>query len=94
MANAEHHFVPAFLLREWQSGSDEKLTSFRWSRGQVVATRFKAKSVAKRRHLYSTGVAEGRPVKEVAAEMTTLTAEELDRLLDPRTMTEGGVRGR
>jgi fumarate hydratase, class II len=38
--------------------------------------------------------AEGRPVKEVAAEMTALTSEELDRLLDPRAMTEGGVKGR
>jgi fumarate hydratase class II len=37
---------------------------------------------------------EGRPVKEVAAEMTTLSAEALDRLLDPRAMTEGGVKGR
>jgi fumarate hydratase class II len=38
--------------------------------------------------------AEGRPVKDVAAEMTTLTSDELDRLLDPRAMTEGGVKGR
>jgi fumarate hydratase class II len=30
-------------------------------------------------------------VKHVAAEMTTLKAEELDRLLDPRAMTEGGI---
>ena len=37
--------------------------------------------------------AEGRPVKEVAAELTTLTAEELDRLLDPKAMTEGGLKG-
>jgi len=35
--------------------------------------------------------AEGRRVKEVAAEMTKLTSEELDRLLDPRHMTEGGI---
>jgi fumarate hydratase class II len=35
--------------------------------------------------------AEGRPVKEVAAEMTKLSAEELDRLLDPRAMTKGGI---
>jgi fumarate hydratase class II len=34
---------------------------------------------------------EGRPVKEVAAEMTALSAEELERLLDPRAMTEGGI---
>jgi len=31
--------------------------------------------------------AEGRPLKEVAAEMTDLKPEELDRLLDPRGMT-------
>ncbi len=35
--------------------------------------------------------AEGRRVKEVAAESTGLEAEELDRLLDPRKMTEGGI---
>jgi fumarate hydratase class II len=37
--------------------------------------------------------AEGRPVKEVAAEMTTLTGNELDRLLDPKAMTDGGLKG-
>jgi fumarate hydratase class II len=36
--------------------------------------------------------AQGRPVREVAAEMTTLSREELDRLLDPRQLTAGGVR--
>ncbi|HZD52062.1 MAG TPA: aspartate ammonia-lyase, partial [Woeseiaceae bacterium] len=36
--------------------------------------------------------AEGRPVKEVAREMTDLTDEELDRLLDPAALTEGGIR--
>ncbi len=35
--------------------------------------------------------AEGRPLKDVAAEMTDLSKEELDRILDPRSMTEGGV---
>jgi fumarate hydratase class II len=35
--------------------------------------------------------AEGRTVKEVAAEMTRFTPEELDRLLNPRAMTEGGI---
>jgi fumarate hydratase class II len=34
---------------------------------------------------------EGRPIKDVAAEMTTLSRQELDRLLDPRKMTEGGL---
>ena len=36
--------------------------------------------------------AEGRPVKEVAKELTDLTDEELDRLLDPAGLTEGGIK--
>ena len=35
---------------------------------------------------------EGRPVKDVAKEMTDLTDEELDRLLDPAGLTEGGIK--
>lgn len=34
---------------------------------------------------------EHRGVKEVALEMTDLSSEELDKLLDPRKLTEGGV---
>ena len=37
--------------------------------------------------------AEGRPVLEVAAEMTQLSADELRRLLDPKALTEGGIHG-
>ena len=36
--------------------------------------------------------AECRPVKEVALEMTDLSEEELDRLLDPAALTEGGIK--
>ncbi len=36
--------------------------------------------------------ASGRPVREVALEMTDLSEEELDRLLDPAALTEGGIR--
>ena len=36
--------------------------------------------------------AEGRPVKDVAREMTDLTDDELDRLLDPASLTEGGIK--
>jgi len=36
--------------------------------------------------------AEGRPVKDVAREMTDLTDEELDRLLDPADLTRGGIK--
>ncbi len=37
--------------------------------------------------------AEGRPILEVAAEMTHLSIDELRRLLDPNTLTEGGIHG-
>ena len=46
-----------------------------------------AAAIAKRAY------AEGRRVKEVAAEMTNLSAEELDRLLDPTALTEPGIKG-
>ena len=36
--------------------------------------------------------AEGRPVKDVARELTDLSDEELDRLLDPAALTEGGIK--
>jgi fumarate hydratase class II len=36
--------------------------------------------------------AEARPVKEVARELTDLSDEELDRLLDPASLTEGGIK--
>ena len=36
--------------------------------------------------------AEGRLLKDVALEKTSLTAAELDRLLDPRQLTEGGIQ--
>ena len=36
--------------------------------------------------------AEGRPVKAVARELTDLSDEELDRLLDPATLTKGGIQ--
>jgi len=45
----------------------------------------KAAQIAKKAY------AEGRSLKEVAAEMTNLSKEELDRLLDPKKMTEGGI---
>jgi fumarate hydratase class II len=46
-----------------------------------------AAAIAKRAY------AEGRRVREVAAEMTGLSTAELERLLDPRSLTEGGIKG-
>ena len=45
-----------------------------------------AAAIAKR------SLAEGRPIREVAAEMTGLDEQRLARLLDPAALTRGGVR--
>jgi len=37
--------------------------------------------------------AEGRPILDVAAEMTGLGRDELRALLDPKALTEGGIQG-
>ncbi len=37
--------------------------------------------------------AEGKPIREVAQKMTDLGAEELKKLLDPRDLTRGGIKG-
>jgi fumarate hydratase class II len=34
--------------------------------------------------------AQGRPIVDVAAEMTGLRRDELERLFDPKALTEGG----
>src|SRR5215467_14015282 len=36
---------------------------------------------------------EGRPIREVAAQMTDLPKDELARLLDPTELTRGGIKG-
>jgi fumarate hydratase class II len=37
--------------------------------------------------------AEGRPIREVAEQMTDLSRGELARLLDPAELTRGGIKG-
>jgi fumarate hydratase class II len=39
-----------------------------------------------------TAYADGRPLIDVAAEMTDLDRNELERLLDPAKLTEGGIQ--
>ena len=40
-----------------------------------------------------TAYREGRRVSDVAAEKTALSREEIDRLMDPRELTKGGIKG-
>lgn len=39
-----------------------------------------------------TAYKEGKPLKEVALAMTSLSEADLDRLLDPKALTEGGIK--
>lgn len=64
--HAEQHFVPRFLLERWHTGDDAKLTSFRWADDSIVSHRYKAKSVAKERHLYS--MSRSSPTPDVQIE--------------------------
>jgi fumarate hydratase class II len=64
------------------------------SRNPILATALnprigyeRAAEIAKRAY------AEGRPVYDVALEMSGLSADELKRLLDPAALTRGGLAG-
>lgn len=52
-AYQRHHYVPRFLLEQWQTSPDNKLSHYEWIRGQLIQNRYGAKSVAKAEHLYS-----------------------------------------
>lgn len=59
--HVQQHYVPEFLLKQWHSGADKKLTQFQWMRGALLAEQFTAKAVAKEPHLYSQRMHEPTP---------------------------------
>ena len=67
-SHVEHHFVPRFLLEQWHTPPDQKLSSFRWANGDLIMRRYKAKSVAKERHLYSMERSSPQPDVKVERE--------------------------
>ena len=48
-----HHYVPKFILEQWHTPPDDRLSTFHWEHGALRHGRHKAKAVAKRDHLYS-----------------------------------------
>lgn len=48
-----HHYVPAFLLRQWQSQPDSRLSQFRWAYRALRVNRHSASRVASVRHPYA-----------------------------------------
>lgn len=67
----EHHYIPKFMLSGWQSGSDNKLSQMRWVRGRITEKRYKAKSVACERHLYSMQKFSAKPNQEIEPKFMT-----------------------
>lgn len=55
MSHRKNHYVPAFLLREWEAGLDGRLTQYSWLRGHLRMDRHKAKYVGYERDLYTRG---------------------------------------
>ncbi|HDR9260276.1 TPA: DUF4238 domain-containing protein [Burkholderia vietnamiensis] len=70
-AHNEHHYIPKFLLEGWHSGDDKKLSHMRWNRGEIIEKRYKAKSVAKERHLYSMKRLSDQPNQEIEPKFMT-----------------------
>lgn len=88
-SHAEHHFVPRFLLEKWHTAPDEKLTSFRWANGQLTSHRYKAKSVAKERHLYSMGRSGAVPDTRVEKEFWGPHIDDPASVVHAKILAEG-----
>lgn len=84
-----HHFIPAFLMREWEGGVDGKLSAMRWRRGQVVQDRYKAKSVAKQRHLYAIETSGPEPNQALEREFMTKKIDDPAALVHAAMVANG-----
>ena len=85
----EHHFIPKFLLREWEGGADEKLSAMRWVRGQISENRYKAKSVAKERHLYAMRRSSTEPNQQLEREFMTKHVDDPASLVHKQILANG-----
>jgi fumarate hydratase class II len=85
--NLADHALAGFTVNERSIGSVLDRNPILVTALNPVIGYEKGAAIAKRAY------AEGRPVLDVAAEMTSLSMDELRRLLDPRLLTEGGITG-
>jgi len=66
-----HHYVPDFLLKNWHTLPDDKLTQYSWVPGKLDTQRRKAKHVAKEDYLYGTSSVTGELDVRVETEFFT-----------------------
>ena len=52
-AHDTHHYIPRFLLQNWHTSEDQKLSCFRWGNGKLIHNRYKAKNAAHEKGLYA-----------------------------------------
>ena len=74
----------------WKTSLNQ-MTNQLASVGEKMVTTTKAVSHTKNVH-HATRIALQMPVKELAMEQTDLSEAELDRLLDPADLTQGGIK--
>jgi len=87
----QQHYVPRFLLDQWHTPPDNKLTSFRWAHGKLTHKRFVAKSVAKLEHLYSMQRESAQPDVKVERDFLGPCVDE-PASLSHKAIVQSGVR--
>jgi fumarate hydratase class II len=85
--NLADHALAGFTVNRGKLGAALRLNPILVTALNPVVGYEKGAAIAKKAY------AEGRAVLEVAAEMTDLGVDELQRLLDPMALTEGGIKG-
>jgi hypothetical protein len=75
-AHSNHHFIPEFLLKQWHSSLDQRLTAFAWKHGKLTASRHKGKAVAKLLGLYA--------LHEVPPESRNMVEAQVLQIVDGR----------
>jgi len=86
----QHHYIPKFLLRGWENGKDKKLSQMRWTRGQIVEKRYKAKSVANERHLYSMKKFSEEPNQEIEPKFMSKHIDDPAAIVHKVLLAKGG----
>lgn len=87
--HVNHHWVPDFLLSEWESAPDNKLSQYSWVPKKLDIQRYTAKATAKQRHLYSSTSSNGQ--KDVSIEKNYFGPEIDDKAAPIREkLIEGG----
>lgn len=89
----QHHYIPKFLLRGWHSGSDEKLSQMRWVRGRITEKRYKAKSVANERHLYSMQKSSAKPNQEIEPKFMSKHVDDPASVVHQALVAKGSFDG-